>query len=630
MKATDSPKLIALTGPTAGHVVELQADAMSAGREPENDIVLETQYVSRQHCRFEKTDDGFRVVDLDSHNGTSVNDVPVKERLLAPGDRISLGGASFLFVDPSAPPAATELELEDAPLPSGATVQLRAEDAVYLKPERLSDARLKDAETRNALGATLELISLLGSTTDDALPDKILNQFVKLIPAERSAVLMGSDPENLDVLTMRPTPFAVSRTVIGKALGERTAILSNEVAKDGDAGQSLIASKVRSLAAFPLAIEERVIGAIYFDSGEPDASFPEDAMELLMGLASVAAVALEKARQLGRLRAENRQLQQEFDLIHEMVGESPKLKAAQTVIARAAPTETTVLITGESGTGKELAARAIHFNSNRRDRLLVKIDCTGLTETLLASELFGHEKGAFTGAVQQKKGKLEVADGGTAFFDEIGELPLALQSQLLRVLQDREFERVGGTRPLSVDIRLVAATNRDLAEEVKKGNFREDLFYRLNVVALTLPPLRERPSDIELLARYFVSEFSKKVKRPVAGISEPALGFLKRYDWPGNIRELSNAIERAVVLGTTELILPEDLPEMLVESKREGGPAPTSFHEAVAETKKKLLLEAVANASGSITEAGKLLGLHPNYLHRLISNLGLRDQLKGK
>ena len=450
MKATDPPKLIALTGPTAGHVVELQADAMSAGREPENDIVLETQYVSRQHCRFEKTDDCFRVVDLDSHNGTSVNGIPVKERLLAPGDRISLGGASFLFVDPSAPPAATELELEDAPLPSGATVQLRAEDAVYLKPERLGDARLKDAETRNALGATLELISLLGSTTDDALPDKILNQFVKLIPAERSAVLMGSDPENLDVLTMRPTPFAVSRTVIGKALGERTAILSNEVANDGDAGKSLIASKVRSLAAFPLAIEDRVIGAIYLDSGEPDASFPEDAMELLMGLASVAAVALEKARQLGRLRAENRQLQQEFDLIHEMVGESPKLKAAQTVIARAAPTETTVLITGESGTGKELAARAIHFNSNRRDRLLVKIDCTGLTENLLASELFGHEKGAFTGAVQQKKGKLEIADGGTAFFDEIGELPLALQSQLLRVLQDREFERVGGTRPLSV------------------------------------------------------------------------------------------------------------------------------------------------------------------------------------
>ena len=230
----------------------------------------------------------------------------------------------------------------------------------------------------------------------------------------------------------------------------------------------------------------------------------------------------------------------------------------------------------------------------------------------------------------KRRASSRIADGGTAFFDEIGELPLALQSQLLRVLQDREFERVGGTRPLSVDIRLVAATNRDLAEEVKKGNFREDLFYRLNVVALTLPPLRERPSDIELLARYFVSEFSKKVKRPVAGISEPALGFLKRYDWPGNIRELSNAIERAVVLGTTELILPEDLPEMLVESKREGGPAPTSFHEAVAETKKKLLLEAVANASGNITEAGKLLGLHPNYLHRLISNLGLRDQLKGK
>ncbi|TDI40773.1 MAG: FHA domain-containing protein [Acidobacteria bacterium] len=628
MKSKDHPKLIALTGPTAGDVVDLEADATSVGREPGNDIVIEAQYVSRHHCRFEKTEDGFRVVDLDSHNGTSVNGVPVKQRALAPGDRISLGGASFLFTDPSEPPAAAELELEDVPLPTGATVQLRTKDAVYLKPERLSDARLKDAETRKALGATLELIGLLGSTKDDALPDKILNQFVKLVPAERSAILMGNDPENLDVMTMRPTPFAVSRTVLGKVLGERTAILSNEVAKDGEAGKSLIASKVRSLAVFPLAIEERVIGALYLDSREPGTTFPEDAMELLMGLAGVASAALEKARQLGSLRAENRRLQQEFDLDHDMVGESPKLKAVQKIIARVAPTDTTVLIEGESGTGKELAARAIHFNSDRRDRILVKVDCTGLTENLLASELFGHEKGAFTGAIQQKKGKLEIANGGTVFLDEIGELPLALQSQLLRAVQDREFERVGGTRPLSVDIRLVAATNRELAEEVKNGNFREDLYYRLNVVKLKLPPLRERPGDIELLTQYFVAEFSKKVKRPVAGLSESALSILKRHDWPGNIRELSNTIERAIVLGATELILPEDLPEMLVESKRDGGPAPTTFHEAVAQAKKKLILDAVGDASGSITEAGKFLGLHPNYLHRLISNLGLRDQIK--
>ena len=220
-----------------------------------------------------------------------------------------------------------------------------------------------------------------------------------------------------------------------------------------------------------------------------------------------------------------------------------------------------------------------------------------MNENLLASELFGHEKGAFTGAIQQKKGKLEVADGGTVFLDEIGELPLPLQSQLLRVLQDREFERIGGTRPIAVDIRLVAATNKNLEEEVKQGKFREDLFYRLNVVKLSLPPLRERAGDVELLTQYFVPEFSKRVKRPVSGISQEALAILKRHDWPGNIRELANTIERAVVLGSTELIIPEDLPEMLVEARRPSrasGAAPTSYHDAVAAKKKELILDAVS------------------------------------
>ena len=626
------PKLIALSGPAAGEVFNLDREVTAVGRDPVNDVVIDAQYVSRRHCRFENVDEGFRVVDLDSHNGTAVNGVPVKERALHVGDRISLGGTSFVFADPDAGVDPGEhdiaLELDDAPLPTRATVELHSADALYLKPDALRKAELESTEARKALAALLELTALLGSTDDDGLPDRVLDPFVALLPARRSAVLMGSDPESLDVLTMRPTPFAISRTVLGKVLGERTAILSNDLSEEKASAKSLLKSSVRSLASFPLTLGERVVGAIYLDSSDPEASFPEELLDLMMGLSGVAAAVLDKARQLGRLRAENRRLVEELALVHDMVGESPRLEDAQKIIARVAPTDSTVLIQGESGTGKELAARAIHFNSDRNNGPLVKVDCTGLNENLLASELFGHEKGAFTGAIQQKKGKLELANGGTVFLDEIGELPMALQAQLLRVLQDREFERVGGLRPIPVDIRLVAATHRDLAEEVKNGNFREDLFYRVNVVKLELPPLRERAGDVELLARYFVSEFSKKVKRPVAGISERALAVLKRYDWPGNVRELSNTIERAVVLGTTELILPEDLPEMLVESKGGGGATPTSFHEAVAEKKKELILDAVSRASGNITEAGKLLGLHPNYLHRLIKNLALRDQIR--
>jgi Nif-specific regulatory protein len=286
------------------------------------------------------------------------------------------------------------------------------------------------------------------------------------------------------------------------------------------------------------------------------------------------------------------------------------------------------LIDGESGTGKELAARAIHLNSPRAEKAFVAVNCAALTESLLESELFGHEKGAFTGAVALKKGKLEVADGGTVFLDEVGEMPPPLQAKLLRVLQEREFERVGGTRTIKVDIRLLAATNRDLEEAIKGGEFRQDLYYRLNVVSVKMPPLRERREDIPLLASYFAAKYSKKCKPYAMGVSAAARQLLVHYDWPGNVRELENAIERAVVLGSTDLILPEDLPEAVLETEAPSSVTVTRYHEAVAEAKKQLILKAVEQAKGNFTEAAKLLGVHPNYLHRLISNMNLRPELK--
>jgi Nif-specific regulatory protein len=617
-------KLIAMEGPLAGDTFLLEREHTTLGREPENDIVIDAQWVSRRHCEIRRVGDGFEVADRGSHNGTLVNGVPIKERLLRGGDRVAIGGASFLFVDRDADPF-PGLELDDAPFPKRDTVELRSEEALYLHPERIESP---------SLSTVLSLIQTIAGTTDETLAEKVLERFFDLVPAERGAIVVGSSPEELEPLAMRggrgahvaKPRFPLSRTVLAKVFAERTAVLSNHVGSELSA-KSLAASNVTNLLCLPLVTDGRIVGALYLDRSTPGAEFPASLLELLMGLASIAAGAIERSRQLGRLRVLNRRVQEELHLVHEMVGESPKLKEAQRILARAAPTDSTVLIEGESGTGKELAARAIHFNSPRRDGPLVKVDCTGLNENLLASELFGHERGAFTGAIQQKKGKLEIAHGGTVFLDEIGELPLALQAHLLRVLQDREFERVGGTRPIGVDIRLVAATNRDLAQEVKKGSFREDLFYRLNVVRLSLPPLRERPEDVELLAQYYASEHGKRVKRRIAGVSPEALAILKRYDWPGNIRELANVVERAVVLGTTELILPEDLPESMFEAKSVSGAAAGSYHDAVTERKKELILEAVSRAGGSITEAAKLLGLHPNYLHRLIRNLGLRENL---
>jgi len=303
-----------------------------------------------------------------------------------------------------------------------------------------------------------------------------------------------------------------------------------------------------------------------------------------------------------------------------MVGDSDRMREIYQFIRKAAPTHSTILIMGESGTGKELLARAIHCRSLRAGKPFVAVNCAAVTDTLLESEFFGHEKGAFTGAATQKKGKLEEANGGTVFLDEIGELALGLQAKLLRVLQEREFERVGGTRPVKVDIRILAATNRNLSEEVKRGAFRQDLYYRLNVLAVTMPALRDRRQDISLLAHYFLQKHRPIARRKIVGISERVRFSLMNYDWPGNVRELENAIERAIVLGTTAEILPDDLPESIAGLSEEPSDG-VKFHETVRHFKKQLVRNAFEQANQNHTEAAKLLGLHPNNLHRLLADL---------
>jgi Nif-specific regulatory protein len=249
-----------------------------------------------------------------------------------------------------------------------------------------------------------------------------------------------------------------------------------------------------------------------------------------------------------------------------------------------------------------------------------------LTDSLLESELFGHERGAFTGAIAQKKVRLDIAAGGTVFLDEIGELTPALQVKLLRVLQEREFERVGGTLTIKVDVRVIAATNKNLDDAMAAGQFRHDLFYRLNVVSLEMPALRERRDDIMLLASYFAEKYGAMCNKKLKGISPDARASLVAYDWPGNVRELENTIERAVVLGTSDWIRPEDLPEPVIE-RVDNFATRTTYHEAVAKSKKQIIASAMDQAKGNINDAARLLGVHPNYLHRLLSNAHLEDQL---
>jgi two-component system response regulator HydG len=333
-------------------------------------------------------------------------------------------------------------------------------------------------------------------------------------------------------------------------------------------------------------------------------------------------------RQWQQLRQENQELRAEVNLEHEMIGASPRMKSVFNFIRRVAPTDSTVLIEGESGTGKELVARAMHRNSPRSEHPFVAINCAAITETLLESELFGHEKGAFTGAVSQKKGKMEAAEGGTLFLDEVSELAPSLQAKLLRVLQEREFERVGGTRPIQLDIRLIAATNRLLLEAVQGGSFRKDLYYRLNVVAVTMPPLRERREDIPSLTDHFIAKASRKCKARMKPLSAEARAYLINYDWPGNVRELENAIERALVLGSTESILPDDLPEALLEAGSPATESSAKYHGGIREVKKQLVLEALQQADNNYIAAAKALGMHPNSLLRLIRTLGLKAAVR--
>jgi DNA-binding NtrC family response regulator len=336
------------------------------------------------------------------------------------------------------------------------------------------------------------------------------------------------------------------------------------------------------------------------------------------------ALTVEKALERERLKRGLEQFTTETSERYRLIGgESPKMRQAIETAKKAAASKSTVLLLGESGTGKEVFARAIHQWSERAKEPFVAINCVGLGKDLLESELFGHEKGAFTGAHQLKKGKLELAHGGTVFLDEVGDISAELQTKLLRFLQEREFERVGGTQPISVDVRVVAATNRDLSSAVKEGRFREDLFYRLNVIPIVLAPLRERKEDIPVLANFFLRRVAVETKKNVTGFTQDAEAQLVSYHWPGNVRELANVVERAVVLGHTAEITPVDLSVPVVSNGVERSSDDLSYRHALDAAKRDVVRRALAHTEGNRAAAARILGLHKTHLLNLIKSLGI-------
>ncbi len=633
------PRLLVIAGPAKESTIPLPEGEATLGRDPANAVALADASVSRKHCLLRREEDGrFQIKDLDSRNGTLVNGRAVKEQWLRHGDEIATGDSVFLFLleepDQVVPASCVEFDDNDS---AAETKLIHPREVIYLQPDRLQRELPATSQVARNLSALLKISRAVHAIRDlEELQAQLLDLIFEVLPAGRGAILLAEGAgQEFNCLYARtrhagqPQLVRVSRTIVRQVMKDNVAILGVDVPATDKLRdvESLVASEVRTLLCVPLTVFQRVIGCIYLDSTDAADRFQEDHLQLLTAIAGVSAVALDNARRVQWLEEENQRLTTEVRQEQSLVGESARIKEIFQFLARVAPTESTVLIEGESGTGKELLARALHRNSHRANKPFVAINCAAIPESLLESDLFGHERGAFTGAAGQKKGRLEVAEGGVVFLDEIGELAPALQVKLLRVLQEREFERVGGTQSIKIDIRLVAATNRDLTEAVRGGEFRQDLYYRLAVVTLTMPPLREHREDIPMLTRHFVQKYAKRCKVKAKPVSREAMAALVNYEWPGNVRELENAIERALVMGSSDAVLLEDLPESLLEQESPAETHQGKYHASVKELKKQLIIDAVEQTRGNYVEAAGILGVHPNYLHRLIRNLGLKESL---
>src|SRR5262245_14628505 len=634
-----SPKLIGLTGPSKGMTVILDGDECSVGRAPSNQLCLGGDLVSRQHCVIRRVGNRFEIEDL-STNGTFINNEPVKKRKLAHFDLLTIGDSFIIFLldDGEIPQSAGFVRFSDATTAISATILRRLEDVFYLDPVKVEAALPPAASVGRDLNELLKIsraINAIRRPRELAL--QLLDSIFEIVPAERGVLLRFVDEaEEMTEEAVKARPPAMDATVPVKRLPIQQVRYERR--------SMFFSDPPHSLLIVPLIADGQALGVIYLTADEQGGRFDDHLIDLLTAIADLSAHALEKAWHAEWLEQETRRLGAELRSQHRIIGESQRITEVYENIARAASSDATVLILGESGTGKELVARAIHDCSRRAGQPFVAINCAAIPETLLESELFGHEPGAFTGATRQvKKGKLEAANGGTVFLDEIGEMPMSLQAKLLRVLPvdsevKPEFERLGGTRSIQVNVRVLAATNRELEAAIKAGAFREDLYYRLKVFPITLPPLRERREDIELLARHFARKYGAKRQPPVTLITPEALACLKSYHWPGNVRELESAIYYAALrhdAGPTEapeFIMPADLPEEIrALAPLTGAPAldiKRVARPAAEAAKKRVIHDAVDRAKGNLSEAAGLLGVKPPNLHRLINELGLRAEVE--
>jgi two-component system, NtrC family, response regulator HydG len=626
------PTLRIIDGYGRGKAISLTGQTVTIGRDGGNLIQIGDPKASRYHAELvpRPGHEGYLLRDLGSSNGTWTEQGRVEELPLAGGSVFRIGKTYMRFEDdtseddePHTPERTVADDEEGWADPHH--IEGLTERSELLARKEMADPRI--LERANAYLALLHQLVLQSNdvSSRDELFELLDESAADVLDGDRCAVFLPSPgdwqlwPTHERRLRARfgATPFA--RTLLTEVRRRKEPLLCTSEG-DLDPTSSMVQAGVRSAMAAPLRIGDEIHALLYVDRLSGTASFTRVDLEFLAAIANQMAVQLHNRTHVAELVAEVERLQAEPPTRGiDLIGKDPAMVGVESFIRKAGPTPAPVLVLGESGTGKELVARAIHQYSQRADRPLQVVNCAAIAESLVESTLFGHVKGAFTGADETRPGLFELADQGTLFLDEIGELPLGVQAKLLRALEQGEVQRVGDGGTRKVDVRLIAATNRDLREEVDKGSFREDLLHRLDVLSVLLPPLRNRPGDIDLLIDHFLQENAKRLAQPLKKVTPEARALLLRYAWPGNIRQLRNTIERACIMAPDKSITPSDLPEAIRGAETVIMQTPIV---PLAEVEKAHILHILEHCGGNKKAAAELLGIDRSTLYAKLRQYG--------
>ncbi len=641
---------------------------VTIGRAPINQIVIKDERCSRCHAELFLTEGKWTLRDLESRNGTAVGNSNVRgDMALHPGDIIRIGQSQMAFVtdlsqafpesgsprprrdDADETVAAALSAIDDSNVLTSdqeqppTTITHRRGQTRFLKPHEESDGAAipkvgKAAATLCRLAFELAKAPDMMALAEEALTGlfdgvKVDGGALLMMPRDKQGELETAELEIVASRTATELPYhRVSNFVANTVLREGEAVLARNVMGDSTLGSRDSKGVVHatSVLCAPVRRGPRAAGLIHLYSTKPEVLLDPDDLEFTLAVAETVGVALENlnrrqelAENLNRVRDENLQLRERLGVQSEIIGSSAITSGIAQEIARAAPSRATVLVRGESGVGKELVARAVHYSSPRRKGPFVCLNCAALSRSLLASELFGHEQGAFTGATQRKLGKFEAAHQGTLMLDEIGEMSPAIQAKFLRVLEGHQFERVGGSEPVKVDVRVIAATNRDLEKDVAEGRFRRDLYFRLRVIEIYVAPLRKRPDDIDELAEYFLQKFNGETGRRVRGFTDRARMLMRQYRWPGNVRELKNVVERAVVLSRSEYLDADDLTLSQLSTAGDSADIPPTAApqfrlQSLADMERQHIVATLRSTGWNKSQTAHLLGIERSTLDRKI------------